>query len=540
MTPILNNGIFLRDTTFNAQSHIDSYHLMNVATATEPTDLGPIDIWAMAQKVEMPLYSMANFNGGKNVIEVDNIRGEYKWELPVLNDLPYVIEDLDPSNTTKGIDGQAFDIKLSQRFGHGDIITYDKYNGAELYITDQDIRPMGDAYIINVRLVNNSNTTYLDNQFLASGTKFFRVGSARGEYGQRYSDLVGKAGFREFYNFVGNSNAHYHYSVSQRAALLKDQKILNGKMPITEIWQDTNPNRDPSIVNVEGMLAQKNGKQYMKKGMNDGTLVRSYITEIDKAGLTKIAKDIETYLMWGKGGRITQDGADDIRLSTGLWKQLDSAFKTVYNKSNFSLKLFRNAIYNFLNGKVEFDGPDPQRVFDVQTGIAGMQMINELLKLEAAGMGLVINAAENNGVGAIQGQGMNLSLQYAYVAFTIPFLAKLRFKINPAFDNVNTNDIENPIIEGYPLSSYSFILFDVTDNTDDNICLLKRKGDPGLMWRYINGTMDFQGKTSGFQSSGNFSGFQVYMEQAYPALFVKDPTKLLKIVMKNPITGFSL
>lgn len=538
VTPILNNGIFLRDTSFNAQSHIDEAHLMNVATATEPTDLGPIDIWAMAQKVEMPLYSMANFNP-KNIITVDNIRGEYKWELPVLNDLPFVIEDIEPANVTKGIDGQTFKIKLSQRFGHGDIITYDKYNGAELYVTDQDILPLGDAYILTVRLVNNSNTTYLDNQFLASGTKFFRVGSAIGEYGQRYSDITGKAGYREFYNFVGNSNAHGHYTVSKRAALMKDLKMLNGNFPVTEIWQDKSEDRDPSIVSVEDIMKKK-GAKYMRKAMESGTLVRSYVNEIDKGCLNKIAKDIETYLMWGKGGRITQDGADDIRLSTGLWRQLDSAFKTVYNKSGFSLKLFRGAIYNFLAGKVELTGPDPERIFDVQTGIAGMQMINELLKLEAASLGLVINAAENNGVGAIQGQGMNLGIAYAYTSFTIPFLAKLRFRVNPAFDNINTNDIENPMIDGFPLSSYSFILFDVTDNTEDNICLLKRKDDPGLMWRYINGTMDYQGKTSGFQSSSNQSGFQVFMEQAYPALFVKDPTKLLKIVLKNPVTGTSL
>ena len=37
------------------------------------------------------------------------------------------------------------------------------------------------------------------------------------------------------------------------------------------------------------------------------------------------ANDIETYLMWGKGGRIRQDGPDDIRLSVGLWKQLDNS-----------------------------------------------------------------------------------------------------------------------------------------------------------------------------------------------------------------------
>ena len=48
---------------------------------------------------------------------------------------------------------------------------------------------------------------------------------------------------------------------------------------------------------------------------------------MEAAHLSKIATDIETYLMWGKGGRIKQDGPDDIRLSVGLWAQLDNSFQ---------------------------------------------------------------------------------------------------------------------------------------------------------------------------------------------------------------------
>ena len=60
-TPVLNNGIFLRDTAYNASSHVDSYHLVNMLKDAEPMDMGPVDLWAMAQRVEMPLYQMANF-----------------------------------------------------------------------------------------------------------------------------------------------------------------------------------------------------------------------------------------------------------------------------------------------------------------------------------------------------------------------------------------------------------------------------------------------------------------------------------------------
>jgi hypothetical protein len=95
-TPVMNNGIFLRDTAYAASSHVDSYHLVNMLKDAEPMDLGPVDLWAMAQRVEMPLYQMSSF-GGKNVINVDNARGEYKWQTPVSIDLPYIIEDIESS-----------------------------------------------------------------------------------------------------------------------------------------------------------------------------------------------------------------------------------------------------------------------------------------------------------------------------------------------------------------------------------------------------------------------------------------------------------
>ena len=539
-TPVLNNGIFLRDTNYAASSHVDSYHLVNMLKNAEPMDMGPVDLWAMAQKVEMPLYQMSSF-GGKNVIMVDNARGEYKWQTPVVQDLPYVIEDIEPSNTVKGIDGSTFKIKLSRReFGHGDIITYDKYNGVEMYIVpDQDILPMGDGFIYTVQLVNNDSSKFLDNKYLASGTKVFRKGSARGEYGERFSDIQIQSGFREFYNFVGGAEAHVHYSVSSRADLMiKGGMNADGTVPVTEIWRNFDQNMDPSITNLENMVSRM-GKDYVKKAMSNGSLSRTFLTTMEAAHLSKVASDIETYLMWGQGGRVRQDGPDDVRLSVGLWKQLDNSFKRVYNKSGFNLDLFRSEIYNFYAGKVEFKGPDPKRQLIVQTGMGGMRMVNEAIKKEAVNSGLVIQAADNAGIGAITGKGMDLGFGFAYTSYVIPFLANVKFVLNPAFDNIHTNDIENPIIDGFPLSSYNFIIFDITDNTNDNIFLLKLSWDNQLKWWYQNGTMDYMGRTQGFQSSGQFNGYRVYMTQTMPAIWVKDPTKVLKIVMRNPVTGGS-
>ena len=536
-TPVLNNGIFLRDTSYATSSHVDSYHLSNLLKSAEPTDLGPVDLWAMAQKVEMPLYQMSSF-GGKNVISVDNARGEYKWQIPVTQDLPYITEDVESANATKGIDGQSFKIKVNKRsFGHGDIITYDKYNGVEMYITADDIIPAGDGFIYTVQLVNNDNAKYLDNKYLKVGTKVFRKGSARGEYGERFSDIGNiNAGFREFYNYVGGAEAHVHYSVSSRADLMmKGGLKADGTVPVVELWRNFDKTTDPSITNLEDM-ASKMGKDYVKKAYQSGQLTRTFLTTMEAAHLTKIANDIETYLMWGQGGKVKQDGPDDIRLSVGLWKQLDNSYKRIYNKGSFNLDLFKSEIFNFFNGKVEFQGPDPKRELVVQTGLGGMKLVNEAIKREAINSGLVINASE---VGAITGKGMDLNFGFAYTQYVIPFLANVKFVLNPAFDNIHTNDIENPIIDGFPLSSYNFIIFDITENTNDNIFLLKLSWDNQLKWFYQNGTMDYMGRTQGFQSSGNFNGYRVFMTQTMPAIWVKDPTKVLKIVMRNPVTGGS-
>jgi len=538
-TPVLNNGIFLRDTNYKASSHVDSYHLTAMLGAAEPMDMGPVDLWAMTQKVEMPLYQLASF-GGQNTIMVDNARGEYKWQTPIAQDLPYCLGKIDAlDDTTRGIDGQPFKILLSKRtFGHGDIITYDKYNGKELYVTADDILPSGDGFVYTVQLVNSDNTAALAEKYLASGTKFFRKGSARGEYGERFSDLETGTGFREFYNFVGGAEAHVHYSISSRADLmLKGGMNADGSIPVTEIWRTFDQDVNPSVSSLESMV-EIMGKDYVKRAFDDGRLSRTFLTNLEAAHLNKIAADIENYLMWGHGGRVKQDGPDDIRMSVGLWKQLDNSYKRIYNKSSFSLDMFKTELYNFYQGKVELEGPDPQRTLIVQTGIGGMKLVNDAIAAEAAGLGqqYVINA---DAKGMVTGSGMDLGFGYAFTSYVIPFLANVRFVLNPAFDNLHTNDIENPLIDGRPLSSYSFIIFDVTESGNDNIHLLKLSWDNQLKWFYQNGTMDYMGRTQGFASSGQFNGYRVYMTQTMPAVWVKDPTKVLKIVMKNPVTGGS-
>jgi hypothetical protein len=221
--------------------------------------------------------------------------------------------------------------------------------------------------------------------------------------------------------------------------------------------------------------------------------------------LSEMAKEIEQYLMWGEGGLVQLDGPKASRLSVGLWRQLNNAYTRVYTLKNFSLKLLKEAIYNFYNGRVDWNDPDPSRQITLMTGMGGAHLLHQAIQKESNAAGFVIQAASNNGIGAIQGQGMNLSFGYFYQSIVLPFIGRINFVINPAFDNIQTNSIENPLIPetGFNLSSH-----------------------------YLGRNV--------VQSAGKFSGFEVWMKQYVPSIMVKDPTKVLKISMKNPYTGGNL
>lgn len=539
-TPVLNNGLFVRDTSFKVESHVDSYHLLNLVKQEQPTDLGVVDLWAMTQKVEAPLYQLASFKG-RNVIPVDDPKGQYKWRIPTAQDLTIIVEDI--SDVDKpGIDGTTFRIKTNRRsFGYGSVLGFSKYAGPELYVVPEDvakIEPHGDGWAYTVQLVNNDNFRFIDKKYLKNGTKIFRKTSVRGEHGRSYDDLgVLSSGYREYYNYVGGAEAHSHYSVSSRAALIEKNGVTaNGGLKVTEIWRSFDPGLDPTITTLDGMV-NKMGEDYVRRSMSNGTLLRGWLPAMEAAHVSKIARDIETYLMWGTGGRI-RENADDVRLSVGLWHQLDSSYRRVYNKAQFNLDLFRSELFNFFNGKENFVGPDPKRSIVVQTGLAGMKLATEAIAKYAFAHGFTVNASD---IGAITNKGMDLGFGFSFTSFVIPFIANVKFVLNPALDPVHDNDLDNPIIDGYRLSSYSFIIFDVTENMNDNIYLLKHSiYDKGLIWFVEEGDMSYMARQlQGFKGNPKISGYAVYMRQTMPSIWVKDPTKVLKIVMRNPITGLA-
>jgi len=541
MTPIFSNGFLLRDTRVDLGSHMDSYHLRNLMMTKKPTSLGIIEYWAQTQQAQPFLYNFASF-GGKNRKMVDDVDGKYTWDVPVVNDIPHITRDIDPTNTTKGKGKVPFRIALNRRaYGPTAVISFDKMAGVEMLVKEVEEVGNGEVYY-TVTIHNGDKNTFLDNAYLVPTTPIFRKFSLKsGDYGETWDDSTSRIGMRTFYNFLGDGMANKTYSISSKA---HDMMQAKGGVPIREMikFNEWDPN-DISRVNIPDQAA-KVRQIGLLKAMEEGIISYSFVLETEQRCLSDIIRDIEEYMMWGLGGYSESDGPDGIRTPVGLWRQLDNSFKRVYNIGTWNMGILQSELYNYYNGRVDFTGPDPKREVIVQTGIGGMTQVNSAIQGMAGASGVVINGVEigaitnTNGKGSIPLTGMDLRFGFAYTSYVIPFLANVKFVVNPALDPVLANDIENPYVNGFRTSSYCYIIWDVTANGgNDNIYLMEWYYDKGLKWFYQNGTSNYNGDQKGFLSVGDFSGYNVKMEQYHKGVQVLDPTRILKIVPYNVRTN---
>lgn len=544
-TPSINNGIFLRQTTFDVRSHVGKNYLLDMGH-DRSTDLGPVEFWAMTRKSEMPLYKMSSF-GGSNIIEVDGNIARYQVPTST-DDLAEIVEDLSVTDRP-GIAGQPFEILVStDRFGYGDILKFDKYSNIELVVMPQPIRPKGEAFIYTVTLINNDNVKYLDKKYLAPGNRISKYGSLRG--GTEFGQVFGSWKFsgvseREYIQYVGTADAQTSYWISSDAnSCGLDPRDYNKVMEFVQI----DGSGDPGIPELNKYMSQSGlSTSDLARMVKEGTARMKFAMAYDEISIRNIARDRENYLMWGSGGRAMLDGQDEVLMASGLWQQIDSAYKHIYNFNNFGLEMFKSVISNYLWPKVDFSTFGAEPVMVVETGRGGMNLAHEMIRKEANSNSMMVNAIEANAlqVGSNhQGSWMGIS----YTEIRIPMVAVLRFVYNPALDPVVTNQIENPTLPtGFPLSSYSFIIHDVTENGGaDNIKLLRKKGSK-LRMRIENGMDNHPlsgligpGGSQVHVGSTRQSGFGAQFWQPYDSIWVKDPTRILKIVMRNPITGNTL
>lgn len=546
---VLQNGIYLQTREFEYQPQLDRAHLLRMEgghQANNATDLGMITPWITTGYMERPgMFDM--IKGGTNRIFVDDHL--YKWEQPIAEQPTYIVEDISGQDKP-GLDGSPFPIKTNKRsWGNGAIICTDKFSQLELMVTEKEI--YGDAasgFVFTVKLVTtNSKYKWFPKEYLTSGTIFFQKGSVMGEYGQTYNDLgVIKTGYREFYNYVGEATAHVYFEVTRDAAYSKISERcvagLRDYRKVIEMYQFA-PGSPASDATLRGEspigLYMKGAGGDMKKAtetMQRDIVKRAWIPELEALAMRKVEMDVEMMATWGAGGVTEVEGKTLVHLPVGLFHQMNLGSTFSYNIPTFSLTKLEAYLTSRVKDKID---PYGMNELTIGTGRAGLKLVRPQIAARVQQAGLFIDDQGRY----IQGTDNQMLLWDGpnYTAYRWEF-GIVKFVHVPALDPIVANDLENPLVGGERLSSYIFIIDDLSAE-GNNVCELVYGPDWDYSHRFINGKMNYLDvKSSGsqfasFASASNHPGFQVFIEKRHKAYWVKDITKSLLVKPINPRTG---
>lgn len=546
---LLQNGIYLQTREYTHDFHLDKAHLLRQNGGMDhanATDLGMITPWITTGYLERPgMFDM--IKGGANRIFADS--HIWKWQSPIAEQPTYSLGDI--SNQSKpGQDGARFKIKLNKRsFGNGAIIAVDKFSQIELYVTEDEI--FGDdssGYVYTVKLhTTNAKYRYWPTEFLTSGTIYFQKSSVMGEYGQKYNDMgTIKSGYREFYNYVGEGTAHVHFEVTRDAAYSKisDQCIMGIQdyRKILEMYQFA-----PGSPLSDAVLRGESPVNYLmrEKGMSkDGAkaqfkqdLVKTgWVPQVEALAMRKIEMDVEMQAIWGAGGVVEVEGNTAVHMPIGLFHQVNLGSTFSFNIPLFSLDKIEAYIVSRVKDKID---PYGQNELVVGTGRAGLKLVRPQILERVKQSGIFIQDNERY----IKGTD-NQTLFYDgpnFLAYRWEF-GIIKFVHVPALDPIIANDLENPLFGGERLSSYIFIIDDLSAE-GDNVYEVVYGPDWDYSHRFINGKMNYldckssSSSFAAFQSSNNHPGFEVFLEKRHKAYWIKDITKSLLIKPINPRTG---
>lgn len=541
----LVNGIYLQRREYDYHVHLDKAHLMQMEAgkAQDATDLGMITPWITTGYMERPGMWDLIGKGKNRVLYMDG--HIFTWKTPVADQPTYIIEDV--SGVEKpGIEGTPFKIKLNKRsFGNSAIITPEKFSGIELYVTADEIRSDGDGFIYTVKLnTTNKKLKWFPKEYLNAGVIFFQIGSVLGEYGQTYNDFGSiKTGYTEYYNYVGQGIANVHFTVTRDAALSKiSQKCVLGLQEyrrVIEMYQ-LRPGSAAWDVSRSGqgdysslVAAYKGDKEALSRDI----VKRTWIPEVEALAMTMVERDVEFYAMWGAGGTLQVEGNSEVRLPVGLFQQMNLGHTYNFNIPKFQLKKLDAWLTSRLKDKID---PYGQNVIRIGTGLGGLKLVRGQILDVAQSMGFTWDSEKY-----IKG-GDNQKLYFDapnFLSYRMSF-GIVEFVHVPALDPIQANEIENPMFDGHRLSSYLFIVDDLSAQ-NDNIHEIVYGPDRDFNHFYVNGRMNYMdnpgnstSRPGPYQSSGpGVPGFEVYIEKRHKAYWVKDPTKSLLIKPYNPRTG---
>lgn len=547
-------GIFIGQArSLGIKNHIDIPYVTALAPE-KPLDFGVLDLWALRQRTESPLLTLAIDNA--QVIYTDS--DYYTFELPSAADSTTRLVSGGLDKDKQGMDGEEIPFVITRRdLSAGSIFKFDLTSRISFTVVDRPIEQLGEHFRVWAVLNTNSHVKYVTKAEFQPQRQIVKLADMRSlDFSSHKSvwSISGVPSLAKYKNYLSNIMLQQSYRVTSGACeylqtntRIDAKQIQMMEQTVLQFYQ-VRGIADNKVIDLRNPESYKLYFQRLMEEKAKGNGEAAMVNLLDSVAINMMQSQNNNLMIWGDQIDIIRDGYDTQRLVPGVWFQLDMAgYKHTYSIDTFTLDTLTDAIKDFEFGKVPLRESISDNVYIIKTGRGGSELIYQAFLKK----GFQIPAQlQNSEFGFITGpNAANLTYNAArFTKYQIPNIGYLEVQWEPGFDPVKADEFVNPkLAGGYRLSSYTMLIEDY-NTSRDNIAIIRKNGTKMRMiveagdntHPMLRGNTNINGMNITYsQASDELSGYQVKFVSKADTAIVKDPTKLLKLVPKNPRTGIA-
>jgi hypothetical protein len=547
-------GIFIGQArSLGIKNHIDIPYVTALAPE-KPLDFGVLDLWALRQRTDSPLLTLAIDNAQVIYTDADY----YTFELPSAADSTTRLVSGGNGGDKQGQDGEEIPFVVSRRdLSPGSIFKFDLTSRISFTVVDRVIEQLGEHFKLWATLNTNSQVKFVSQAEFQPQRQIIKLADMRSlDFSSHKSvwSISGVPSLAKYKNYISNIMLQQSYRVTSGACeylqshtRIDPKQIQMMEQTVLQFYQ-VRGIADNKVIDLRN---PESYKMYFERLMEEkvkGNGEAAMVNLLDSVAINMMQKQNNDLMIWSDQIDLLRDGYDTQRLVPGVWFQLDLAgYKHTFSIDTFTLDTLTDAIKDFEFGKVPLRESISNNVYIIKTGRGGSELIYQAFMKK----GFQIPAQmQNSEFGFITGANA-ANLTYNAPRFTryqIPNIGYIEIQWEPGFDPVKADEFVNPVLAGgYRLSSYTMLIEDY-NTSRDNICILRKNGTKMRMiveagdntHPLLRSTTNINGMNISVNAaSDELSGYQVKFVSKADTAIVKDPTKLLKLVPKNPRTGIA-
>lgn len=544
-------GIFIgQSRSMGITNHVDIPYVTAIAPP-QAIDFGVLDLWALKQRTDSPMLTLAIDNA--QVIGTD--ADYYTFELPVASDATTRLVSGGLDRDKFGMDGEEIPFVVTKRdLGPGAIFKFDLTSRISFTVTDRVIEQLGSQYKVWATLNTSALVKYVTKAEFQPNRQIIKLADTRGLDFSSYKavwNVSGVPSLAKYKNYLSNLLLNQSYRVSSGAVeYLNTNTRFDGKQlqmmeQATLQFYQIRGIADNRVIDLRNAESYKQYFERIREEKAKGNGETAFVNLLDNICINLMLKQNNELMVWSDGVNQLRDGYDTKRLIPGVWFQLDMAgYKTSYSIDGFGLHTITDAIKDYEWGKVPMRESVSDNVYVIKTGRGGQELIYQAFLAKGFSIPAQIINTDHK---FISGDANNLVYRVPrFIEYQIANIGIIRVEWEPGFDPVKADEFVNPILQsGYRLSSYTMLIEDYNTSRDNIVILRKNgtklrmiveEGDQTHPLLRLNTNIAGQNITVN-RSSDELSGYQVKFVGRADSAVVKDPTKLLKLVPKNPRTG---